>query len=75
MEKGGREVSILTDESESARVKDSLRILPPQTNLAVISLPALLPDPRQLGEGGPGPHLINPFRASPNWFSRQGRGN
>lgn len=43
MEKGGREVSILTDESESARVKDSLRILPPQTNLAVISLPALLP--------------------------------
>ena len=55
MEKGGREQSILTDESESARVEDGLQTPPPQSNLAVIPL---LPfsqqntDPRQLGEGG-----------------------
>lgn len=53
--KGGREESILTDESESARIEDGLRIPPPQFNLAVIPLPPSSQqntDPRQLGEGG-----------------------
>lgn len=32
MEKGGREESVLTDESEPERGKDGLRFFPPQSN-------------------------------------------
>lgn len=30
-------------------------------------------DPKPLGGGGRGPHLINPFSSSPNWFRSQRR--
>lgn len=76
-EKGGREESVLTDESEPAKGKDGLQITPSPVRPGGHST-ALLPpakrSPQPLGGGGRGPHLINPFGSSPNWFCRQGRG-
>lgn len=77
MEKGGREESVLTDESEPARGKDGLRITPSPVQPGGHSTAPLPPGKRRsqpLGGGGRGPHLINPFGSSPNWSSRQGRG-
>lgn len=48
--KGGREESVLTDESEAARGKDGLRFSPPQSNLAVFPLPT---SPQQNADPSP----------------------
>lgn len=75
MEKGGREESVFTDESEPAMGKAGLRITPSPAQPGGHSTapPSKMQIPA-LRRGRGGPHLINPFGSSPNWFSRRGRG-